>query len=931
MFCQFCGTQTGSGAKFCPGCGKALAAQGGETILGDVAYESDAGETLVGGAVSPAPTPAPQQVRKAIQPPPTASSPMLSTDAVGGGRFAPGTIIAERYRVVALLGRGGMGEVYRAEDLKLTQLVAIKFLPEALSKDAAALGRFHNEVRIARQVSHPNVCRVFDIGDAGGIPFLTMEFVDGEDLASLVRRIGRLPEDKAIEVSRQICAGLAAAHERGVIHRDLKPANLMLDGAGKVRITDFGLAGIAATIQGAEVRAGTPAYMAPEQLAGKEVSAKSDIFSLGLVMYEVLTGRRAYQGNTLPELMKSREEGALTNPSSLVRDLDPLIERVILRCLERDPSKRPTSALQVAAALPGGDPLAAALAAGETPSPEMVAAAGEREGFAPKLAALCLLGVILGLGVFLLTAKRAKLVSYLPFGPSPEVLVSQAHGLMEKLGYTTPAADSAWGFVLDNAYIAEITRTSKSPQRWDVLKQSEPAAMNFWYRESPRQILSFAPSDNLLYGRISPDEPPFLASGARKLVLDLRGHLLLFEAVTPQVAPVEAGKAVEPDWSVLFAASGLDPAKFTRVEPTWYPLSWGDTRAAWTGTWPTREEIPLRIEAAGYQGKPIYFDLISPWDKPTRQAAPVQSQNSLAQLFGLSLLAILLGAGIWLTVRNLRSGRGDLRGAVRLGLVVLVLRLVIWLLVAHHVMNAAELVQFIMALSSGLFFAGFTWLLYMAIEPYIRKYWPDTMISWTRMLNGEFKDPLVARHVLLGTLFGVISAVLEHLQPIVEETLRKPPMRPMGFPFTYDLEGFRGALAGVLYQASQSFSSALVIFLLFFLIRLVLKRNILAAVVTSLLVAVPSLAAQNPVIDILFSSPFIFLYLVILARFGLVSLVALYFADQLLDSLPLAMPLNAWYTEGGLVAAIFIVGLAIYGYHYSRAGKPLFEPAALEI
>ena len=138
-------------------------------------------------------------------------------------------MVADRYRIVALLGRGGMGEVYRAEDLKLSQVLAIKFLPEKLSQDPAALARFHSEVRIARQVSHPNVCRVFDIGDAEGIPFLTMEYVDGEDLSSVVRRIGRLPQDKAAEVSRQICAGLAAAHERGVIHRDLKPSNVMLD------------------------------------------------------------------------------------------------------------------------------------------------------------------------------------------------------------------------------------------------------------------------------------------------------------------------------------------------------------------------------------------------------------------------------------------------------------------------------------------------------------------------------------------------------------------------------------------------------------------------------------------------------------------------------------------------------------------------------
>src|SRR5437763_2227237 len=137
----------------------------------------------------------------------------ISFDSIDDARFIPGTILADRYRIVGLLGKGGMGEVYRADDLKLAQPVAIKLLPERLASDGAALARFHREVRIARQVSHPNVCRVFDIGEAEGLHFLSMAYIDGEDLASLLRRIGRLPEDKALEIARQLCAGLAAAHD----------------------------------------------------------------------------------------------------------------------------------------------------------------------------------------------------------------------------------------------------------------------------------------------------------------------------------------------------------------------------------------------------------------------------------------------------------------------------------------------------------------------------------------------------------------------------------------------------------------------------------------------------------------------------------------------------------------------------------------------
>ncbi len=230
--CATCGSELPGAGRFCPSCGRPAASAEFET------------HTIA--ATTPASSPSPS-------------------------RFAPGTLLAARYRIVALLGKGGMGEVYRADDLKLEQPVALKFLPDALARNAGAVARFHNEVRIARQVSHPNVCRVYDVGEVDGRLFLSMEYVDGEDLGSLLRRIGRLPSGKALDIARALCAGLAAAHVKGVLHRDLKPGNVMLDGRGHVLLTDFGLAALAGAIEGADVRSGTPAYMAPEQLAGEEV------------------------------------------------------------------------------------------------------------------------------------------------------------------------------------------------------------------------------------------------------------------------------------------------------------------------------------------------------------------------------------------------------------------------------------------------------------------------------------------------------------------------------------------------------------------------------------------------------------------------------------------------------------------------------------
>ncbi len=364
------------------------------------------------GAVLPTAEPAPTGP---YEPPPAA--------ATGPGGFAPGQVLASRYCVVAPLGRGGMGEVYRADDLALGQAVALKFLPPGLAGDANRLTRFRKEVAAARNVSHPNVCRVYDLTEHEGQPFLSMEFIDGEDLASLLRRVGRLSEEKGLEVARQLCAALAAVHDRGLLHRDLKPANVMLDGRGKVRLADFGLAAVAGEAQ--DIRSGTPAYMAPEQLAGREVTTRSDIYALGLVLYEVFTGRPAFPARDRDELLRQQAE-ATPPPSSHLSGINPAVERVILRCLEREPKDRPRSAFEVAAALPGGDPLAAALAAGETPSPEMVAAAGGQDWLAPRRAVLCLALTLLLVVTLPLATGPSLAALTLHADHPPEVLAADA-------------------------------------------------------------------------------------------------------------------------------------------------------------------------------------------------------------------------------------------------------------------------------------------------------------------------------------------------------------------------------------------------------------------------------------------------------------------------------------------------------------------------
>src|SRR3954469_1488624 len=277
-------------------------------------------------------------------------------EPAAGAGFVPGAIIAGRYRMVARIGQGGMGDVWRADDLVLDMPIALKVF---LTGGVDARDRLLNEVRLARQITHPSVCRVFDVGEADGLVFFTMELVQGEDLAALLRRVGRLPSDKVIEIARQLCAGVGAAHAQGVLHRDLKPANVLIDDDGCARITDFGIA-IATTDTRGHALTGTPAYMAPEQrLPGMTVSERTDVYSLGLVLYELLVGHEGFKRSaTLDEPLR---------PSAIVANVDPALERVIMRALCRDPQTRWASVEEMAAMLP--PPTTARAAASATPTP----------------------------------------------------------------------------------------------------------------------------------------------------------------------------------------------------------------------------------------------------------------------------------------------------------------------------------------------------------------------------------------------------------------------------------------------------------------------------------------------------------------------------------------------------------------------------------
>jgi serine/threonine protein kinase len=268
-------------------------------------------------------------------------------------KLSRGTLFAGRYEIIEELGKGGMGSVYKAFDQKLQEVVALKIIRPELGFNTAAVERFKTELKNARKIAHRHVCRLYDLGEAGLVQFISMEYVEGEDLKKFIRRAGPIGAGRAVAIARQAAEGLAEAHRMGVIHRDLKPQNIMVDRDGRARIMDFGLSRFIESegMTGSGVMLGTPEYMSPEQVELREVDARSDIYAMGVILFEMVTGRVPFEGQTpLAVAIKHKSEAP---PDA--RDTNPLVPeplvRIIYRCLEKDPAKRFQSAAELAEAL----------------------------------------------------------------------------------------------------------------------------------------------------------------------------------------------------------------------------------------------------------------------------------------------------------------------------------------------------------------------------------------------------------------------------------------------------------------------------------------------------------------------------------------------------------------------------------------------------
>lgn len=842
---------------------------------------------------------------------PTEPRPRGAKKAAAVG-YAPGTSILDRYRIVAKLGHGGMGEIYRADDVVLGEPVALKFLREG---SAASKEMLLNELKLARQIAHPNVCRLYDVGEIDGRFFLSMEYIDGEDLASLLQRIGRLPSDRTLVLARQLFSGLAAAHAKGVVHCDVKPANIMVDGRGNARLTDFGIAHLEdVSDESGLLGPGTPAYMAPERLLGQRASVRGDLYSLGLVLYEMCTGVHPFGHLSRHRLIEAQLKSDPPPPSTLV-DIDPALERLIQQCLEKEPQDRPASALTVAAALSNSDPLELALAIGETPPPELVAQSRAADVLTPWQATFWGGAILVILALVLITADAARQWDEAELHFPPEVMAQKARELLENLGWKNSPSSSgqeAFGY-LQNPSAPAAPQGSSAPGTSSLL---------FWFRQSQRPIVPMEIGQLLDSVRVGPYDPPNgRFAGDTLILLHPTGWLDHFELRPYRSADETLPRAT--DFRPLLTAAGLTLDDFTADEQAAFlPPFFVDQLATLKGESRQLPTLPLTLRVASFQGKPVYFRMTAEALSPPAENPPPHSFFADFRVFEdfnawYDLLYILAAlTAIPLARFNLRRGRGDRRGAWRLASFVFLTKVAIFFFDGFFVLDLRTQWALVnLQVGQALLDAGLAWVFYLALEPYVRRIWPHTLITWTRLLAGRFEDRLLARHVLIGLGFGVFWALCLQLDALAPGWLGQETAVTNA---NANATAINNALSTgvVLATFATHLQSAIynsVFSLLLLVVMRFLWRRAWAATLTYVLAATllyshggatffPSLLLVGliPAVGEAF----------LLVRFGLVSLAAATFTTTVLNAFPLTLDRQFWFATSGHAAVVLILAMA---------------------
>jgi hypothetical protein len=501
-----------------------------------------------------------------------------------------------------------------------------------------------------------------------------------------------------------------------------------------------------------------------------------------------------------------------------------------------------------------------------------------------------------------------------------DVLAQKARDAIRQTGYTDRPADEAFGFSWDTAMIDRARASDKSLQ-WSALLSERPSPLVFWYRRSQQPMTGLQFHHDLLTpGIVVPDDPAPIESGMIQMTLDHQGLLISFEAIPAQVEePVAPASAV--DWNPLLTLAGLDATKLQLAQPQWNFLAAADTRVAWTGTWPGSERA-LGVEGAALHGRPVAFQVSGPWTKPWRTASSdTEGQTAIISIIFTLAIAIVV-VGTVLARKNLREGRGDRAGALRLGGAVTAALWVLWICQVHVTASSGLLAMFLLAVCTTVFYGVLFWALYLALEPFVRRYWPQTLVSWTTVLGGRVRDQIVGRDVLFGVALGVAIAILVRSTTLLIGDTLWPPTELLG--------GVRSTAGRILAGALYAARTALFFFFLLFLLR-VLLRNQWAAALSFVIIfaALDALDSEQPWIAGATTFLYFSLLTVAVLRWGLTTLTVGVFVANTLLVAPVTTDLAAWYLGATILLIAIPMVLAAWALYTSVGGR-LWSAGLLE-
>ena len=552
----------------------------------------------------------------------------------------------------------------------------------------------------------------------------------------------------------------------------------------------------------------------------------------------------------------------------------------------------------------------------------MVAAAGGVGALSPRLALAGAIAVLAGLAGVVLLSSRTQAIRYAPATRAPALLADQAQSILRRLGYTLPNGDTGFGFTVTD-YITFLRNRDPAPSRWENLRPGQPPGFTFWYRESPGALFtdSFARG-----GRLSLLDPPLRTPGEVALMLDLNGRLHQLMVVSPIV---QEQAAAPPDWGALFREAGMDLARFTPAASRWTPPVYADTRAAWDGVYPERQDLAIHIEAAGAAGKPVFFQIYEPWSRTTlvQQARPRGVRIAALVLFTCG--AGVLAGTLLLVRRNLRLGRGDQAGAFRLALVLFACHVTAGVIASDFSLSVTWVGGVLTAIvGRGLLIGALAWLSYVALEPDLRRRSPHMLISWSRVLGGRFTDPLVGRDILIGVVGAVVSQLLTQAGYLAPRWFGGAPgvaLPLLGGPVTSTWDGLAAAMSLVSTAVLLATSFVLLVFLL----NIVLRRRALVVTVVVVLMSIMAIAGNGFTLTTVIGLVVILVTAIIVVRFGLLAFVVMSFMLPLLDHTPLTFDAGLWYSGQSWLALAICAGLALFGVRTAVAGRPLFSPVRL--